>query len=147
MSQEDNQSEEVTLSGADFAQLCDELKEFKAHNQYLQEQVGVLKHLRLPQCSPDVNVEYVRQQLLNRSEVGLKKYGVTTMRKDLTLDQWMVHLQEELLDAAVYVQAQRERMQAAEKLIKLLMSYDPNLLMDEGMKVRLLDILDCLIGS
>lgn len=55
--------------------------------------------------SPDSNVEAIRQKLLTRSEVGLKKYGVTTERTDLDLVQWLTHLQEELLDAAVYIQA------------------------------------------
>lgn len=55
--------------------------------------------------SPDQNVERNRQLLLDRSLVGLKKYGVTTERDDLTLNEWLQHLLEELLDAANYVQA------------------------------------------
>lgn len=55
--------------------------------------------------SPDANVECVRQKLLQRSEVGLRKYGVTTEREDIDLYGWLTHLQEELLDAAVYIEA------------------------------------------
>lgn len=55
--------------------------------------------------SPDQNVERNRQLLLERSLVGLQKYGVTTERNDLTLNDWLQHLLEELLDAANYVQA------------------------------------------
>lgn len=55
--------------------------------------------------SPDQNVERNRQLLLDRSLVGLKKYGVTTERNDLTVNEWLQHLLEELLDAANYVQA------------------------------------------
>lgn len=55
--------------------------------------------------SPDRNVEAVRQMLLGRSVVGFRKYGVTTERGDLTRAQWLRHLQEELLDASVYIQA------------------------------------------
>lgn len=55
--------------------------------------------------SPDGNVEAIRQALLERSIVGFQKYGVTTERGDLSLGDWLQHLQEELLDAAVYVQA------------------------------------------
>lgn len=55
--------------------------------------------------APDQNVERNRQLLLDRSLVGLKKYGVTTERNDLTLNDWLQHLLEELLDAANYVQA------------------------------------------
>ena len=55
--------------------------------------------------SPDQNVERNRQLLLDRSRAGLKKYGVTTERNDLTFSDWLQHLLEELLDAANYVQA------------------------------------------
>jgi hypothetical protein len=55
--------------------------------------------------SPDANVEAVRTMLLQRSEVGLKKYGVTTMRDDLNLRQWLQHALEEVLDQAVYLRA------------------------------------------
>lgn len=59
--------------------------------------------------SPDGNVEAVREMLLSRSIVGLAKYGVTTERGDLSLGDWLQHLQEELLDAAVYVQAAKDQ--------------------------------------
>lgn len=61
--------------------------------------------------SPDANVEAVREKLLQRSVVGLKKYGVTTQRTDLENVVWLTHLQEELLDAAVYIQAFITRME------------------------------------
>ena len=56
------------------------------------------------EASPDAHVERVRAKLLLRSQVGLKKYGVTTERTDLDLLAWGRHLQEELMDAAVYVE-------------------------------------------
>ena len=54
--------------------------------------------------SPDANVEAVRQKLLERSEVGFNKYGVTTEREDIDFEGWMNHLQEELLDASIYIE-------------------------------------------
>jgi Trm5-related predicted tRNA methylase len=56
------------------------------------------------QSSPDSNVEAVRQELLKRSVRGLEKYGVTTNRTDLSVLQWLTHLQEELMDAAIYIE-------------------------------------------
>lgn len=53
----------------------------------------------------DANVERVRAKMLERSRVGLSKYGVTTERGDLSRMDWLRHLQEELMDAAVYVEA------------------------------------------
>jgi len=62
------------------------------------------------QESPDRNVEDVRDILLYRSEVGMQKYGVTTERTDVDLVGWVQHLQEELLDAAVYCQALKKQL-------------------------------------
>ena len=53
----------------------------------------------------DGNVERVRHKLLERSQVGINKYNCTTERTDLELQDWLKHLQEELLDAAVYIEA------------------------------------------
>lgn len=44
----------------------------------------------------DSIVEAVRQDLLSRSELGIKKYGVTLDRSDLTLKDWLQH--EKTLD-------------------------------------------------
>lgn len=63
--------------------------------------------------SPDPNVESIREKLLLRSQIGLKKYGVTTERKDVDLAGWLIHLQQELLDAAVYIEAALHHLQAS----------------------------------
>ena len=52
----------------------------------------------------DRNVELVRKRLADRAATGLRKYGVTTERGDLSIVEWLQHLQDELLDAAVYVE-------------------------------------------
>jgi hypothetical protein len=62
--------------------------------------------------SPDPNVEAVRSMLLSRSVVGLKKYGVTTARDDLTTIQWLRHLQEELCDSLVYIEAAIKKLES-----------------------------------
>ena len=46
----------------------------------------------------------VCKKIQQRAAVGKSKYGVTMERGDLSLSEWLVHLQEELMDAAVYVQ-------------------------------------------
>jgi len=55
--------------------------------------------------STDPNVNAVCAKLVQRSEVGLRKYGVTTARPDLNLAAWLNHIQQELMDAAVYCEA------------------------------------------
>ena len=52
----------------------------------------------------DKIVESVIDQFRTRAEKGKEKYGTTMERDDLTLMQWLQHLQEELMDAAVYVE-------------------------------------------
>lgn len=48
-------------------------------------------------------VEAVRADLLRRSQLGIKKYGVTLERDDLTFKQWLQHAYEETLDQANYL--------------------------------------------
>ena len=48
-------------------------------------------------------VEAVRQDLLDRSRIGIKKYGVTLDRTDLSLKDWLQHAYEECLDQANYL--------------------------------------------
>jgi hypothetical protein len=69
--------------------------------------VYTIEHCRRPfvAASPDANVERVRDMLRERSVVGLQKYGVTTERDDLSRVEWLRHLQLELLDGAVYIEA------------------------------------------
>jgi hypothetical protein len=53
--------------------------------------------------SIDNNVNEICDEFISRSNHGFKKYGVTTERTDLELDQWLQHLKEELMDAVVYL--------------------------------------------
>lgn len=48
-------------------------------------------------------VESVRDDLKRRSELGIKKYGTTLDRDDLTEVEWLNHAYEECLDKALYL--------------------------------------------
>lgn len=52
----------------------------------------------------DSNVEKVIQKYADRAEMGFKKYGVTTERDDINLLDWLNHLQDELMDATIYIE-------------------------------------------
>ena len=52
----------------------------------------------------DKNVAAVINKMTQRAEIGLRKYGVTTERTDLTQKQWLIHAQEEAMDLAIYLQ-------------------------------------------
>lgn len=49
-------------------------------------------------------LEEVIYRMRERSEAGIKKYGTTLDREDLSHLDWLNHLQEELMDAILYLQ-------------------------------------------
>ena len=61
----------------------------------------------------------VAKQLLDRAKVGEAKYGTTMERNDLSLMEWFQHLQEELLDAAVYVEKLKQEVQYQEYVLDI----------------------------
>lgn len=61
----------------------------------------------------DKNVEAVRRMLFQRQSAGFRKYGTNTERTDIDLMGWLQHLQEELLDAAVYVERLKDEFRTS----------------------------------
>jgi len=55
----------------------------------------------------DKIIEQVINKIKSRSDVGFKKYGVTLKDDDQTLDTWLKHIQEELMDAVNYIEKAR----------------------------------------
>lgn len=52
----------------------------------------------------DPIVESLLHKYKARSKLGIKKYGHTLERDDLDLGDWLNHLQEELMDASLYIE-------------------------------------------
>ena len=52
----------------------------------------------------DKHVQAVKEKFEQRSQVGIKKYNTSLEREDLNLFDWLTHLQEELMDATLYVE-------------------------------------------
>lgn len=52
----------------------------------------------------DKIVESVVESYKKRSNEGIRKYGTTLERNDLSLLEWLNHLQEELMDATLYIE-------------------------------------------
>jgi hypothetical protein len=46
----------------------------------------------------------VCKKIQERAKIGKAKYGVTMERDDLTVVEWLKHLQEEMMDAIVYAE-------------------------------------------
>ena len=53
---------------------------------------------------PDKNVLSVIEQMTKRMHEGCEKYGTTTERTDIDFVGWLQHLQEELMDATIYIE-------------------------------------------
>lgn len=56
----------------------------------------------------DPIVERVVDKFISRSDVGFKKYGVTLDKDPSEMFAWLNHLQEELMDAVLYLQKTKE---------------------------------------
>ena len=52
----------------------------------------------------DSYVQIVKAKFEARSQRGIKKYNTTLEREDLDLQDWLNHLQEELMDATLYIE-------------------------------------------
>ena len=55
----------------------------------------------------DKIIEQVINKIKSRSDVGFKKYGVTLSDDEQSLDTWLKHIQEELMDAVNYIEKAR----------------------------------------
>ncbi len=57
----------------------------------------------------DKIVQAVIEAYKKRSKVGIEKYGNTMEREDLTTLDWLQHLQEELMDATLYIESLKRK--------------------------------------
>jgi len=58
----------------------------------------------------DSIVKSVVQSYKKRSDVGVKKYNKTMDRDDLSTLEWLQHLQEELMDATLYIEKLKQKL-------------------------------------
>jgi hypothetical protein len=62
------------------------------------------------QAVEDTVVASVVRSFQERSRAGQLKYGTTLDRTDLTPQQWAQHMQEELMDAILYLERLKREM-------------------------------------
>jgi hypothetical protein len=65
----------------------------------------------------DKYVNRVLNRFKERSEVGIKKYSTTLERNDLSILEWLTHLQEELMDATLYIERLKDEQVVTNKSI------------------------------
>ena len=58
----------------------------------------------------DPIVDTVISKYKQRSRVGIDKYGTTLKDNHLPLREWLNHIQEELMDATLYIQKLKEQL-------------------------------------
>ena len=63
----------------------------------------------------DPIIKKVVKKFVDRSNVGFKKYGVTLQDDKSNMDEWLNHLQEELMDAVNYIERARYEIKLAER--------------------------------
>ena len=63
----------------------------------------------------DKYVDRVLTRYKERSEVGIKKYATTLERNDLSVLEWLTHLQEELMDATLYIERLKDEQVVTNK--------------------------------
>ncbi len=59
----------------------------------------------MKEIKEDRIVNTVIEAYKKRSNAGIEKYGTTLSREDLSSLDWLQHLQEELMDATLYIEA------------------------------------------
>ena len=62
-------------------------------------------------------VDAVVARYQDRAKKGLVKYGTTMDRDDLTIRDWLQHLQEELMDATVYLEKLKQEVEYTEDML------------------------------
>lgn len=71
-----------------------------------------------PRCSVIENkqdriVNNVVNSYKSRSQIGIRKYGTTLEDNHIKLTEWLQHLQEELMDATLYIEKLKSEINAS----------------------------------
>ena len=64
----------------------------------------------------DPLVQRVLNRMADRSESGIKKFGVTMEDAEQSLEHWIVNTQEELADSILYLEKLKEEIRKKETL-------------------------------
>jgi hypothetical protein len=82
-------------------------QELSALSEMLSE-VEVIPEEKPIHVDPILIKVYSKYQ--ERSEIGIKKYGTTLENNSLPLMEWLNHLQEELMDATLYIEKLKQEI-------------------------------------
>lgn len=71
---------------------------------FLDEHIGSIVVNNPEIVREDSIVNEVVENFKERSKIGILKYNTTLDRKDIDFVGWLDHLQQELMDATLYIQ-------------------------------------------
>ncbi len=74
----------------------------------------------------DENVNKVVRAYFTRADAGMNRYGVTTSANPLDLIEWLTHLQEELMDATIYIERTVEELEKGLRKVEQLKQGENN---------------------
>lgn len=69
-----------------------------------------LRRLADELSQPEGTEKTICNKILQRQKVGIKKYGTTLDDNPLSTKQWLNHLQEELMDGALYAERSMQNL-------------------------------------
>lgn len=72
--------------------------------KYAIEEIEVVPDVEPKEIHTDLVLTKVMTKYYERSNAGIKKYGTTLENNSLPLMDWLNHLQEELMDATLYIE-------------------------------------------
>ena len=78
--------------------------------RWLKLAIVVFERMSKQKNMKDTIVDDVIGSFKKRSEVGIKKYNKTMDRSDLSSLEWLQHLQEELMDATLYIEKLKKEL-------------------------------------
>ena len=81
-------------------------REIAYRSSFLHQKLDKMEN----QLVEDPIVRTVIDKFHQRSQVGINKYGTMLNRKDLTTLEWLNHLQEELMDATLYIERLKQEL-------------------------------------
>jgi hypothetical protein len=87
--------------------------------KYVEYYVGIDSNVE--KCNDPI-VERVRQKLLDRSQVGIKKYGKTVDQEVLKPSEWLEHAIQEGLDKVIYMTKLKQDLEKEEETINQLVN-------------------------
>jgi hypothetical protein len=82
-------------------------EELRTFGEMLEE-VEIIPEEKPIHVDPILIKVYSKYQ--ERSEMGIKKYGTTLENNSLPLMDWLNHLQEELMDATLYIEKLKQEI-------------------------------------